>query len=198
MPAKHQQVNRPIVLEIISQWPTCRYLHICGSSVGTLSIFPNKSYISRTYFASLLSACLSHAGYDPGLYKCYSFHIGAATTGATKGFTRANSNYGHMEICSFLALHSNSYDAATNMFINSHSAGAAAGLVYKHLYCLYIILCSGLACSAWYGSQAGLEVSLVWESGWSGSRASPPTSNIVDSVSIPCTVVCWEIFACIG
>ena len=97
-----------------------------------------------------------HTGYDPGLYKCYLFRVGATTTAATRGFTRANSNYGQMEICSFLALHSNSYDAATNMFINSHSTGAAACLVYKHLYYLYIILCPGLACSAWSGSQPGL------------------------------------------
>ena len=64
MPAKHQQVNRPIVLEITSQsmnFPVahiCPYLHTCGSSVGPLFIFPDKSSISGTYFASQLSACL--------------------------------------------------------------------------------------------------------------------------------------------
>ena len=64
MPAKHQQVNRPIVLEITSQSPNfpvahiCRYLHTCGSSVGPLFIFPDKSPISGTYFASQLAACL--------------------------------------------------------------------------------------------------------------------------------------------
>ena len=39
-------------------------------------------------------------------------------------------------------------------------------------------------------SQPGLGVGLVYESAWSGSRAGPPISNIVDSVCILCTVAC--------
>ena len=42
---------------------------------------------SATGATAKLSACLEHAGYDPGLYKCHSFRIGAATTAATRGFT---------------------------------------------------------------------------------------------------------------
>ena len=91
--AKHQHVGRPIVLEINSQSHNCpvvhicRYLHTRGSSPGPLFVFPDKTPISRTYFSSQLSACLSHAGYDPSLYKCHSFRICAATTAATRGYT---------------------------------------------------------------------------------------------------------------
>ena len=91
--AKHQQVNRHVVLEIMSQSINCpvkllcNYLHIRGSAMGPLFVFPDKSPMSRSYFASQLSACLSHAGYNPSLYKCHSFRIGAVTTAATRGFT---------------------------------------------------------------------------------------------------------------
>ena len=91
--AKHQHVGRPIVLEINSQSHNCpvvhicRYLHTRGSSPGPLFVFTDKTPISRTYFSSQLSACLSHAGYDHSLYKCHSFKIGAATTAATRGYT---------------------------------------------------------------------------------------------------------------
>ena len=91
--AKHQQVIRPVVLEITSQSTNCPVAHICrhlqtrGSSAGPLSVFPDKTPMSRTYVAAQLSACLEHPCYDPGLYKCHSFGIGAATTEATRGFT---------------------------------------------------------------------------------------------------------------
>ena len=87
--AKHHQVSRPIVLEITSRSTNCpvahicRYLHTRGSTAGPLFIFADKSPMSRTYFASQLSACLSQAGYDPGIYKRHSFRIGAATRGLT-------------------------------------------------------------------------------------------------------------------
>ena len=90
--AKQQQVSRPIVLEITPKSTNCpmayicRYLHIRGSPPGQLFIFADKSHMSRTYFAFQLSACLSHAGCDPGLNKCHSFRIGAATSAATRGF----------------------------------------------------------------------------------------------------------------
>ncbi|KAK2175933.1 hypothetical protein NP493_8g09036 [Ridgeia piscesae] len=45
------------------------------------------SQTKHPYFSSQLSACLSHAGYDPSLYKCHSFRICAATTAATRGYT---------------------------------------------------------------------------------------------------------------
>ena len=91
--AKHQQVNRHVVLEIVSQSINCpvklvcNYLHIRGSSMRPLFVFPGKSPMSRSYFATQLSACLSHAGYNQSLYKCHLFRIGAATTAATRGFT---------------------------------------------------------------------------------------------------------------
>ena len=91
--AKHQQVNRPAVLEIMSQSINCpvklvcNYLRIRGYAIGPLFVFPDKSPMSRSYFATQLSACLSHAGHDPSIYKCHSFRIGAATTAATRGFT---------------------------------------------------------------------------------------------------------------
>ena len=91
--AKHQHVDRPIALEIKSQSHNCpvvqicRYLRTRGSSPGPLFVFPDKTPISRTYFSSQLSACLSRAGYDPSLYKCHSFRIDAATTAATRGYT---------------------------------------------------------------------------------------------------------------
>ena len=87
--AKHRRVSRPTVFEITSKLTNCpvahicRYLHTRGSTAGPLFIFADKSSMSRTYFASQLSACLSQAGYDPGLYKCHSFRIGAATRGLT-------------------------------------------------------------------------------------------------------------------
>ena len=91
--AKLQQMNRPVVLEIMSQSINCpvklvcNYMHIRGSAMGPFFVFPDKSPMSRSYFATQLSECLSHAGYDTSLYKCHSFHIGAATTAATRGFT---------------------------------------------------------------------------------------------------------------
>ena len=91
--AKHQAVGRPIVLEIHAQANNCpvshvgQYLNTRGPSPGPLFILPNRSPISRAYFASQLTACLSHAGYDWSQYKCHSFRIGAATTAATRGFT---------------------------------------------------------------------------------------------------------------
>ena len=91
--AKHQQVNRPVVLQITSQPNKCpvatitRYLRIRGTSAGPLFIFPDNRPITRSFFASQLSACLLHAGYDPTFYKCHSFRIGACTTAASRGFT---------------------------------------------------------------------------------------------------------------
>ena len=91
--AKHQQVNRPVVLQITSQPNKCpvatitRYLRIRGTSAGPLFIFPDNRPITRSFFASQLSACLLHAGYDPTFYKCHSFRIGSATTAASRGFT---------------------------------------------------------------------------------------------------------------
>ena len=79
--AKHQQVNRHVVLEIVSQSINCpvklvyNYLHIRGSAMGPLFVFPGKSPMSRSYFATQLSACLSHAGYNQSLYKCHSFRV---------------------------------------------------------------------------------------------------------------------------
>ena len=90
---KHQKVGKPIVLEINSQARECPVAHICrylktrGQSMGPLFVFPDRTPISRTYFASQLRACLSHAGYDPTRYKCHSFRIGSTTTAAARGFT---------------------------------------------------------------------------------------------------------------
>ena len=124
--AKHQ--HRPIVLEINSQSHNCpvvqicRYLRTRGSSPGPLFVFPDKTPISRTYFSSQLSACLSHAGYDPSLYKCHSFRIGAATTAATRGYTHrcADPSYGQVEICCFHAIYPDPYDDTLTMFTCQH------------------------------------------------------------------------------
>ena len=90
---KHQKVGKPIVLEIDSQSRECPVTHICrylktrGQSTGPLFVFPDRTPITRTYFASQLRACLSYAGYDPTGYKCHSFRIGSTTTAAARGFT---------------------------------------------------------------------------------------------------------------
>ena len=60
--AKHQQVNRPVVLQITSQPSKCpvvkliRYLRIRGTSAGPLFIFPDDKPITRSFFASQLPA----------------------------------------------------------------------------------------------------------------------------------------------
>ena len=64
-----------------------QYLNTGGPSPGPPFILPDRSPISRAYFASQLTACLSHAGYHSSQYKCHSFRIGSATTSATRGFT---------------------------------------------------------------------------------------------------------------
>ena len=90
---KHHKVGKPIVLEIDSQSRECPVTHICrylktrGQSTGPLFVFPDRTPITRTYFASQLRACLSHAGYDPTGYKCHSFIIGSTTTAAARAFT---------------------------------------------------------------------------------------------------------------
>ena len=93
--AKYQPLGRRIVLKIHAQATNCllshigQYLNTRGSSPGPLFILPDRSPISRGYFASQLTACLSHADYDSNQYKCHSFRIGVATTAATRGFTDA-------------------------------------------------------------------------------------------------------------
>ena len=106
--------------------------------------------MSRTYFAAQLSACLEHAGYDPGLYKCHSFRIGAATSAATRSFTdRQTQTMGRWKSAAFKRyIH----------IINCPFTGAAAAA------------CLGFMCTISYV--------LVWQSGWSGSRAGLPILHI--------------------
>ena len=52
---KHRKVGKPIVLEIGSQAREahiCRYLKTRGQSTGPLFVFPDRTPITRTYFAS--------------------------------------------------------------------------------------------------------------------------------------------------
>ena len=152
--AKHQQVNRPVMLEITSQSTNCPVAHICrylqtrGSSAGPLFVFPDKTPMSRTYFAAKLSACLEHAGYDPGLYKCHSFRIGAATTAATRGFTdRQIQTMGRWK------------SAAFKRYIR---------IPMMQLYIfhsLVLLLLVSVSCVLYRMFWSGL-LSRVWESGW--------------------------------
>ena len=90
---KHQQGNRPFLLEITAKSRHCpilamkRYLRVRGSSPGPLFIFADHTPISASYFARQLATCLSPCGYNTTMYTGHSFRIGAATTAAERGCT---------------------------------------------------------------------------------------------------------------
>ena len=92
---KNNKTNKPFDV-VINRQPSnvwcpvsliLDYVKLRGSKSGPFFCFANLQHVTRSFFSSRLSKCLSFCGFNTKLYKSHSFRIGGASYLASLGFT---------------------------------------------------------------------------------------------------------------